>query len=124
MQSSILTFEENQLESVNKPVILYVEIKEIINMLFVASVLDISMAVIELLNELSDVDTLNESVEGAKLLVEELSDFRVVSVLVQNMDRLDENNSKEVSQVTTHCMYYIHGIRAYFFYPQNSDLPF
>ncbi len=57
---------------------------------------DISVAVIELLHELSDVDTLNESTEGAKMLVDELSEFRVVSVLVQNMDRLDEANNKEV----------------------------
>ena len=56
-----------------------------------------SVAVIELLHELSDVDTLNESTEGAQLLVEELSEFRVVSVLVQNMDRLDEVNNKEVT---------------------------
>ena len=58
---------------------------------------DVSVAVIELLQELSDVDTLNESAEGAHLLVEELNELRVVSVLVQNMDRLDEVNNKEAS---------------------------
>ncbi|XP_075248721.1 beta-catenin-like protein 1 [Convolutriloba macropyga] len=59
---------------------------------------DMSVAVIELLHELSDVDTLNESTEGAQLLVDELSEFRVVSVLVQNMERLDEANQKEEAQ--------------------------
>ncbi|XP_073233267.1 beta-catenin-like protein 1 [Porites lutea] len=52
---------------------------------------DISIAVIDLLQELTDVDTLNESEEGATALIDALLDGQVIALLVQNVDRLDEN---------------------------------
>ena len=52
---------------------------------------DISIAVIDLLQELTDVDTLNESEEGATALIDALLDGQVIALLVQNLDRLDEN---------------------------------
>lgn len=52
---------------------------------------DISIAVIDLLQELTDVDTLNESEDGATALIDALLDGQVIALLVQNLDRLDEN---------------------------------
>jgi len=52
---------------------------------------DISIAVIDLLQEMTDVDTLNESEEGATALIDALLDGQVIALLVQNLDRLDEN---------------------------------
>lgn len=52
---------------------------------------DISIAIIDLLQEMTDVDTLNESEEGATALIDALMDGQVIALLVQNLDRLDEN---------------------------------
>ncbi|XP_029191088.1 beta-catenin-like protein 1 [Acropora millepora] len=52
---------------------------------------DISIAVIDLLQEMTDVDTLNESEEGATALIDALLDGQVIALLVQNLERLDEN---------------------------------
>ncbi|XP_068725053.1 beta-catenin-like protein 1 [Montipora capricornis] len=52
---------------------------------------DISLAIIDLLQEMTDVDTLNESEEGATALIDALLDGQVIALLVQNLERLDEN---------------------------------
>lgn len=49
-------------------------------MVFIICVADISIAVIDLLQELTDVDTLNESEEGATALIDAL--VSAVTVLV------------------------------------------
>ncbi|KAL1140811.1 hypothetical protein AAG570_000739 [Ranatra chinensis] len=56
---------------------------------------DISVAVVDLLQELTDVDILNESVEGAEALVESLLNHQVCSLLLHNLQRLDENVKEE-----------------------------
>ncbi|XP_066255029.1 beta-catenin-like protein 1 [Euwallacea similis] len=60
---------------------------------------DIAVATIELLQELSDVDILNESEEGAEALIEGLLEHQVVALLVQNLDRLDEGVKEEADGV-------------------------
>lgn len=60
---------------------------------------DISVAGVELLQELTDVDILNESEEGAEALIEALLDNQVIALLVQNLDRLDENVKEEADGV-------------------------
>ncbi|XP_027037443.1 beta-catenin-like protein 1 [Pocillopora damicornis] len=52
---------------------------------------DISIAIIDLFQEMTDVDTLNESEEGATALIDALLEGQVVALLAQNLDRLDEN---------------------------------
>ncbi|XP_033754233.1 beta-catenin-like protein 1 [Pecten maximus] len=56
---------------------------------------DISIAVVDLIQELTDVDTLNESDEGAAALIDSLLEAQIVALLVQNMDRLDESIKEE-----------------------------
>lgn len=56
---------------------------------------DISVAVIDLLQELTDVDILHESLEGAEVLIESLRKQQVCALLVQNLDRLDESVAEE-----------------------------
>ncbi|XP_077542319.1 beta-catenin-like protein 1 [Haemaphysalis longicornis] len=51
---------------------------------------DISIAVVDLLQELTDVDSLHESQEGADALIDALIEGQIVALLVQNLDRLDE----------------------------------
>ncbi|XP_014244057.1 beta-catenin-like protein 1 isoform X2 [Cimex lectularius] len=60
---------------------------------------DISVAVVNLLQELSDVDILNESAEGADALVEELLKHQITSLLLHNLQRLDENVKEEADGV-------------------------
>ncbi|KAL1512989.1 hypothetical protein ABEB36_002481 [Hypothenemus hampei] len=60
---------------------------------------DIAVATIELLQELTDVDILNESEEGAEALIESLLEHQVVALLVQNLDRLDESVKEEADGV-------------------------
>lgn len=60
---------------------------------------DVSVAGVELLQELTDVDILNESEEGAEALIEALLDHQVVALLVQNLDRLDETVKEEADGV-------------------------
>lgn len=56
---------------------------------------DISVAVIDLLQELTDVDILHESLEGAEILISSLRKQQVCALLVQNLDRLDETVHEE-----------------------------
>lgn len=56
---------------------------------------DISVAVIDLLQELTDVDILHESLEGAEVLIGILRKQQICALLVQNLDRLDENVREE-----------------------------
>ncbi|XP_060750400.1 beta-catenin-like protein 1 [Tachysurus vachellii] len=60
---------------------------------------DIAIAVVDLLQELTDVDTLNESDEGAEVLVDALLEGQVVALMVQNMERLDETVKEEADGV-------------------------
>lgn len=57
------------------------------------------MATIELLQELTDVDILHESEEGADALLESLLEHQVIALLVQNLDRLDETVKEEADGV-------------------------
>lgn len=56
---------------------------------------DISVAVIDLLQELTDVDILHESIDGAEILVNALRKQQICALLVQNLDRLDESVREE-----------------------------
>uniref|UniRef100_G3MLU6 Beta-catenin-like protein 1 N-terminal domain-containing protein n=1 Tax=Amblyomma maculatum TaxID=34609 RepID=G3MLU6_AMBMU len=60
---------------------------------------DISIAVVDLLQELTDVDSLHESQEGADMLIDALIDGQIVAQLVQNLDRLDETIKEEAEGV-------------------------
>eukprot|EP00794_Sanderia_malayensis_P018782 gene18782-20673_t len=60
---------------------------------------DISIAVIDLLQEMTDVDALNESDEDAENFIETLLELQIVAVLVQCMTRLDENQKEEADGV-------------------------
>lgn len=60
---------------------------------------DISVAVIDLLQELTDVDILHESLEGAEVLISSLRKQQVCALLVQNLDRLDETVREEADGV-------------------------
>uniref|UniRef100_A0A8C8DBR4 Beta-catenin-like protein 1 n=1 Tax=Oncorhynchus tshawytscha TaxID=74940 RepID=A0A8C8DBR4_ONCTS len=56
--------------------------------------------VVDLLQELTDIDTLHESEEGAEVLIDSLvSPGQVVALLVQNMERLDEQVKEEADGV-------------------------
>ncbi|XP_026686194.1 beta-catenin-like protein 1 isoform X3 [Diaphorina citri] len=56
---------------------------------------DIAVAVVDLLQELTDVDVLNESEEGTESLLTALLDQQVCALLVQNLERLDETVKEE-----------------------------
>ncbi|GAB0097458.1 beta-catenin-like protein 1 [Sergentomyia squamirostris] len=56
---------------------------------------DISVTVCDLLQELTDVDILHESIEGAEVLIEALRKQQICALLVQNLDRLDETEKEE-----------------------------
>ncbi|XP_054918697.1 beta-catenin-like protein 1 isoform X2 [Dermacentor andersoni] len=60
---------------------------------------DISIAVVDLLQELTDVDSLHESQEGADMLIDALIDGQIVAQLVQNLERLDETVKEEAEGV-------------------------
>jgi len=60
---------------------------------------DISVGVVDLLQELTDVDTLTESEDGANALIEALVERQVCSLLVNNLDRMDENVKEEAEGV-------------------------
>ncbi|CAF4017980.1 unnamed protein product [Rotaria sp. Silwood1] len=60
---------------------------------------DISIAVISLIQELTDVDTLTESEQQATFLIDALAEQQIVSLLVQNMERLDENVKEEADGI-------------------------
>ncbi|XP_029467682.1 beta-catenin-like protein 1 [Rhinatrema bivittatum] len=56
---------------------------------------DVSIAVVDLLQELTDIDTLHESEEGAEVLIDSLVEGQVIALLVQNLERLDESVKEE-----------------------------
>ncbi|XP_015120259.1 beta-catenin-like protein 1 [Diachasma alloeum] len=56
---------------------------------------DIAVGVVDLIQELSDVDILHESQEGADALIDALLEQQVCALLVQNLDRLDESVKEE-----------------------------
>ena len=56
---------------------------------------DIAMCVADLLREMLDVDPLNEGVEGAELLSQQLLEGQVMSLLVSLLGKLDEKNAEE-----------------------------
>lgn len=57
------------------------------------------MGTIELLQELTDVDILHESEEGAEALTDSLLEHQVIALLVQNLERLDESVKEEADGV-------------------------
>lgn len=60
---------------------------------------DIAVAVIDLLQELTDVDILHESQEGADTLIDALLEQQICALLVQNIERLDEMIKEEADGV-------------------------
>lgn len=56
---------------------------------------DIAVGVVDLLQELTDVDILHESQEGADTLIDALLEQQVCALLVQNIERLDEAIKEE-----------------------------
>lgn len=60
---------------------------------------DISVAVVDLIQELTDVDILNESLEGAEVLIKSLRKQQISALLVQNLERLDETVKEEAEGV-------------------------
>uniref|UniRef100_A0A4W4FI94 Beta-catenin-like protein 1 n=1 Tax=Electrophorus electricus TaxID=8005 RepID=A0A4W4FI94_ELEEL len=59
----------------------------------------LSLLQMDLLQELTDIDTLHESEEGAEVLIDALLEGQVVALLVQNMERLDETVKEEADGV-------------------------
>jgi len=60
---------------------------------------DIAVAAVDLIQELTDVDTLNESEEGAAALVAALAEEQACPLLVQNLERLNESVREEADGV-------------------------
>ncbi|XP_053695176.1 beta-catenin-like protein 1 [Sabethes cyaneus] len=60
---------------------------------------DISVAVVDLIQELTDVDILHESMDGAETLIEALRNQQAAGLLVQNLERLDESVKEEADGV-------------------------
>uniref|UniRef100_A0A8C6PEA8 Beta-catenin-like protein 1 n=1 Tax=Nothobranchius furzeri TaxID=105023 RepID=A0A8C6PEA8_NOTFU len=60
---------------------------------------DVAIAVVDLLQELTDIDTLHESEEGAEVLIDALLEGQVVALLVQNMERLNEQVKEEADGI-------------------------
>lgn len=56
---------------------------------------DVAVGVVDLLQELTDVDILHESQEGADTLIDALLEQQVCALLVQNLERLDETVKEE-----------------------------
>jgi len=56
---------------------------------------DMSVAVLDLMQELTDVDTLNESEEGADSLIQGLVDNQVFSLMIACVERLNETVKEE-----------------------------
>ncbi|KAJ4933843.1 hypothetical protein JOQ06_006652, partial [Pogonophryne albipinna] len=59
----------------------------------------VAIAVVDLLQELTDIDTLQESEEGAEVLIDSLLEGQVVALLVQSMERLDEQVKEEADGI-------------------------
>uniref|UniRef100_A0A8C0IMD3 Catenin beta like 1 n=1 Tax=Chelonoidis abingdonii TaxID=106734 RepID=A0A8C0IMD3_CHEAB len=62
-------------------------------------ILPVLEPVVDLLQELTDIDTLHESEDGAEVLIDALVDGQVVALLVQNLERLDEGVKEEADGV-------------------------
>nr|XP_002130495.1 beta-catenin-like protein 1 [Ciona intestinalis] len=60
---------------------------------------DIAIAVIDLIQELTEVDSVTENEEGANLLADALMDGQAGSLIVQNLERLDESVKEEATGV-------------------------
>ncbi|CAB3407769.1 unnamed protein product [Caenorhabditis bovis] len=60
---------------------------------------DIICATLNLLQELTDVDILNEGEDGANQLIESLSKGAIITTFVSCFERLDENNKDEADGV-------------------------
>jgi len=56
---------------------------------------DIAVGVLDLIQELTDVDTMNESEEGAESLIQTLVDNQVFALMIAAFDRLDESVKEE-----------------------------
>ena len=56
---------------------------------------DITLAVIDLLQEMTDVDTLTESEEGAEILIDALLSGQAIGLFVQSLGRLNETAREE-----------------------------
>ncbi|XP_037948494.1 beta-catenin-like protein 1 [Teleopsis dalmanni] len=56
---------------------------------------DIAVAIVDLLQEVTDMDILGESEEGAEALIEALRRQQLCALLVQNLDRLNEEIKEE-----------------------------
>lgn len=60
---------------------------------------DVAVGVVDLLQELTDVDILHESKDGADALIDALLEQQVCALLVQNLERLDETIREEADGV-------------------------
>lgn len=60
---------------------------------------DISIAIIDLMQEMTDVDALTENEDGATVLIDALLEEQVCATLVQNLDRLDDSIKEEAEGV-------------------------
>jgi len=60
---------------------------------------DIAVGVLDLIQELTDVDTMNESEEGAESLIQTLVDNQVFALMIAAFDRLDESVKEEADGV-------------------------
>ncbi|XP_054271140.1 beta-catenin-like protein 1 [Macrosteles quadrilineatus] len=60
---------------------------------------DISVSIVDLLQELTDVDILHESQEGADALIDALLNQQICALLTQNLERLDETVKEEAEGV-------------------------
>ncbi|XP_067615738.1 beta-catenin-like protein 1 [Eurosta solidaginis] len=60
---------------------------------------DIAVAIIDLLQEVTDVDILGETSDGAEVLIEALRKQQVCALLVQNMERFNEEIKEETDGV-------------------------
>lgn len=60
---------------------------------------DVSIAVVNLLQELTDLDSMNESQEEAAVLIDALLDQQICALLVHNLERLNEAQSEEADGV-------------------------
>lgn len=56
---------------------------------------DIAVGIVDLIQELTDVDILQETQEGADTLIDALLEQQICALLVQNLDRLDESVKEE-----------------------------
>lgn len=62
---------------------------------------DITIEVIDLIQEITDVDILNESIEGTEVLIREFQKQKITSLLVSTLSRLNESNKEEFNAVHT-----------------------